>query len=180
MPGSLMTEVFGLHKDRLYITVYEDDDEAFRLWSRGHGVPAGRIFRFGKKDNFWAMGETGPCGPCSEIHYDLDPGSKAATRELIEKGSDRFIELWNLVFMQYEPGRRGGPQTAPFAVDRHGDGLGTDGGRPAGEDEQLGDRPVHAVDRRDMRGRPGASIRPATKAISPSASSPTTSGPRPF
>jgi alanyl-tRNA synthetase len=99
----LVTEVFKLDKSRLYVTVYEEDDEAFALWHEEIGVPAERIFRFGKKDNFWAMGDTGPCGPCSEFHYDLDPrGEAGRPRDLIESGSDRFIELWNLVFMQYE------------------------------------------------------------------------------
>lgn len=98
----LVTEVFGLARERLYATVYEDDEEAFRLWNERVGLPGERIFRFGKKDNFWAMGETGPCGPCSEIHYDIDPDfEKGEVRTLIESGSDRFVELWNLVFMQY-------------------------------------------------------------------------------
>lgn len=99
----LVTEVFGLPRERLYATVYEDDDEAYELWRRDIGVPAEHIFRFGKKDNFWAMGDTGPCGPCSEIHFDIHPGLEAGDpRALIESGSDRFIELWNLVFMQFE------------------------------------------------------------------------------
>ncbi len=99
----LVTEVFGFSKERLYITVYEEDEEAYRLWREKIGVPAERIFSFGKKDNFWAMGETGPCGPCSEIHYDLGPSIAAGNPyDLIASGSDRFMELWNLVFMQYE------------------------------------------------------------------------------
>ena len=99
----LMTEVFRLPKGRLYATVYEDDDEAYALWHRGIGLPVDRIFRFGKKDNFWAMGETGPCGPCSELHFDFNPAlEEGDPRVLIEKGSDRFVELWNLVFMQFE------------------------------------------------------------------------------
>lgn len=98
----LVTEVFKLKEDRLYATVYEEDDEAFRIWNGDIGVPEKRIFRFGKKDNFWAMGETGPCGPCSEIHYDIDSTiEKGEPYALIEKGSNRFLELWNLVFMQY-------------------------------------------------------------------------------
>jgi len=98
----LVTEVFKLKKDRLYATVYEEDEEAFRIWNEDMGVPEERIFRFGQKDNFWAMGETGPCGPCSEIHYDIDPAMGGdEPYALIEKGNDRFLELWNLVFMQY-------------------------------------------------------------------------------
>lgn len=99
----LMTGVFRLPVDRLYATVYEDDDEAYRLWRGEIGLPADRVFRFGKKDNFWAMGDTGPCGPCSELHYDFAPLlEEGEPRDLIEKGSDRFVELWNLVFMQFE------------------------------------------------------------------------------
>jgi len=104
----LMTDVFKLSRDRLFVTIYEEDDEAFDLWTREAGVPPEKIFRLGKKDNFWAMGETGPCGPCSEIHYDLDPDyEKGEPRDLIEKGSDRYIELWNLVFMQYFQDEKG-------------------------------------------------------------------------
>jgi alanyl-tRNA synthetase len=104
----LVTGVFGLPADRLYATVYLDDDEAFRIWADEVGVPKKRIFRYGKKDNFWAMGDTGPCGPCSELHYDLgedlEPGDPFA---LIEKGSDRFLELWNLVFMEFDQDEKG-------------------------------------------------------------------------
>ncbi len=98
----LVTGVFKLPTDRLYATVYLDDDAAFRLWNEGIGLPAERIFRYGKKDNFWAMGDTGPCGPCSEIHYDLGEDIEAGRPEaLIESGSFRFVELWNLVFMEF-------------------------------------------------------------------------------
>jgi alanyl-tRNA synthetase len=104
----LVTRVFGLPKDRLYATVYLDDDEAFRIWADDVGVPRDRIFRYGKKDNFWAMGDTGPCGPCSEIHYDLGEDIEAGEPfGLIEKGSDRFVELWNLVFMEFDQGADG-------------------------------------------------------------------------
>ncbi|MDI6845916.1 MAG: alanine--tRNA ligase [Candidatus Saccharicenans sp.] len=98
----LVTGVFKLPLHRLYITVYQEDDEAFRIWNQEIGVPADRIFRFGREDNFWAMGETGPCGPCSEIHYDLGEDIEAGVpAELIARGSDRFVELWNLVFMEF-------------------------------------------------------------------------------
>ncbi len=104
----LVTRVFGLPQDRLYATVYLDDDEAYRLWAEEVGVPRNRIFRYGKKDNFWAMGDTGPCGPCSEIHYDLGADIEAGEPfQLIEKGSDRFVELWNLVFMEFDQGADG-------------------------------------------------------------------------
>ena len=104
----LMTDVFKLSRDRLFVTIYEEDDEAFDIWTKENAVPPEKIFRLGKTDNFWAMGETGPCGPCSEIHYDLDPDyEKGEPRDLIEKGSDRYSELWNLVFMQYFQDEKG-------------------------------------------------------------------------
>jgi len=98
----LVVDVYGLSVDRLWFTVYQDDDEAERLW-REVGVPEGRILRFGEKDNFWAMGETGPCGPCSEIHYDRggDP-LHPSRRELVNGEGDDVVEIWNLVFMQFE------------------------------------------------------------------------------
>src|SRR5512135_366256 len=104
----LVTGVFRLPQDRLYATIYEEDDEAFRIWNQEIGVPRDRIFRYGKKDNFWAMGDTGPCGPCSEIHYDLGADIEAGEPfRLIEQGSDRFVELWNLVFMEFDQGADG-------------------------------------------------------------------------
>ncbi len=120
----LITGVFGLPKDRLYATVYLDDDEAFRLWADEAGVPPSRIFRYGKKDNFWAMGDSGPCGPCSEIHFDLgedvEPGDPF---RLIEKGSDRFVELWNLVFMEFDQGLDGVLRPLPSPSIDTGMGL---------------------------------------------------------
>jgi alanyl-tRNA synthetase len=99
----LVTKGFNMAEEKLYATVYEEDDEAFEIWNQEVGLSENRVFRFGKKDNYWAMGETGPCGPCSEIHYDLGEEMEAGDPyELIEKGSDRFMELWNLVFMQYD------------------------------------------------------------------------------
>ncbi len=120
----LVHGIFGLPADRLYATVYQDDDEAYELWHKGIGVPAERIFRFGKKDNFWAMGDTGPCGPCSELHFDLNPGLEAGEpRALIESGSDRFVELWNLVFMQYEQDGTGAMRSLPRPSIDTGMGL---------------------------------------------------------
>ncbi len=120
----LVTGVFGLPADRLYATVYVDDDEAFRIWADEVGVPKKRIFRYGKKDNFWAMGDTGPCGPCSELHYDLgediEPGDPFA---LIEKGSDRFLELWNLVFMEFDQDENGVLRPLPSPSIDTGMGL---------------------------------------------------------
>jgi alanyl-tRNA synthetase len=108
MAWELVTEVFRLPAGRLYATIYEDDEEAYKIWRENIGVPSERIFRYGKKDNFWAMGETGPCGPCSEIHYDAVPDlEEGDPYGLIEKGSDRFVELWNLVFMQFFQDEKG-------------------------------------------------------------------------
>jgi alanyl-tRNA synthetase len=101
----LVTNHYGLPKDKLYVTVFREDDEAEELWQTVAGVPKSRIFRLDEKDNFWQMGETGPCGPCSEIHYDLGPGTAAPGREheeFPEDGGGRFVEIWNLVFMQFD------------------------------------------------------------------------------
>ncbi len=101
----LITKEYGLPKDRLYITVFREDDEAEELWQKVAGVPKDRIFRLDEKDNFWQMGETGPCGPCSEIHYDLGREAAEPGREnekFPEDGGGRFVEIWNLVFMQFD------------------------------------------------------------------------------
>jgi len=95
----LLTSVWKLPKERLYATVYQDDDESFQLWQQVTDIAYDHILRFGDKDNFWEMGETGPCGPCSEIHIDLTPD--ASGKELVNAGDYRVMELWNLVFIQY-------------------------------------------------------------------------------
>ncbi len=100
----LITRHYCLPKDRLYITVFREDDAAEELWQKVAGVPKSRIFRLDEKDNFWQMGETGPCGPCSEIHYDLGPDAAEPGHEHEEfplDGGGRFVEIWNLVFMQF-------------------------------------------------------------------------------
>ena len=100
---TFITEDLKLPKDRLYITVYKDDDEAFELWQKVAGVAPERIFRLGEKDNFWSMGDTGPCGPCSEIHFDQGADMACGPDCGIGKcDCDRFLEIWNLVFMQFE------------------------------------------------------------------------------
>ncbi len=101
----LITKEYGLPKDRLYVTVFREDDEAEELWQKIACVPKERIFRLDEKDNFWQMGETGPCGPCSEIHYDLGIEAAEPGREDEQFPNDaggRFVEIWNLVFMQYD------------------------------------------------------------------------------
>jgi alanyl-tRNA synthetase len=111
----LLTRLYHLPPARLWITVYKDDDEAFRIWQDKIGVPEHKINRLGDKDNFWQMGETGPCGPCSEIHYDLGPEFGPGE---FSDGNRRYIEIWNLVFMQYFRNESGSllPLPAP-AID---------------------------------------------------------------
>ncbi|HYW42546.1 MAG TPA: alanine--tRNA ligase [Bryobacteraceae bacterium] len=101
----LITKVYGLPKDKLYVTVFREDDEAEELWQKVAGVPKSRIFRLDEADNFWQMGDTGPCGPCSEIHYDLGPEAADPGKENVEfpgDAGDRYVEIWNLVFMQFD------------------------------------------------------------------------------
>ena len=101
----LVTKHYNLPKDKLYITVFRKDDEAEELWQKVAGVPKSRIFRLDEKDNFWQMGDTGPCGPCSEIHYDMGPHAAPPGKEDVAfpgDAGDRFVEIWNLVFMQYD------------------------------------------------------------------------------
>jgi len=99
---NLITKEFGLDKDRLLVTVYHDDDQAFDLWRKIAGVPEDRIIRIATSDNFWAMGDTGPCGPCSEIFFDHGPSIVGGPPGSADEDGDRFIEIWNLVFMQFE------------------------------------------------------------------------------
>src|SRR4030081_3891920 len=106
---NLITKEFGLPKDKLTATVYVDDDEAFGLWKKIAGLPDSRIIRIAGSDNFWQMGDTGPCGPCSEIFYDHGDKIWGGPPGSPEQDGDRFIEIWNLVFMQFDqvaPGQR--------------------------------------------------------------------------
>ncbi len=98
----LITKDFGLNKNRLYFTVFSEDDEAFNLWKKITGFNDDRIIRIPTSDNFWSMGETGPCGPCSEIFYDHGDHLKGGLPGTKDQDGDRYIEIWNLVFMQYE------------------------------------------------------------------------------
>ncbi len=121
----LITKDYGLPKDRLYVTVFREDDEAEELWQKVAGVPKDRIFRLDEKDNFWQMGETGPCGPCSEIHYDLGPEAAEPGREHEPFPSDaggRFVEIWNLVFMQFN--RDAGGMLTPLPRPSIDTGMG--------------------------------------------------------
>ena len=106
---NLITREFGLNVDRLLVTVYHDDDEAYDLWKKIAGFSDSRIIRIASSDNFWSMGDTGPCGPCSEIFYDQGEALKGGPPGSPDEDGDRFLEFWNLVFMQYEqvaPGQR--------------------------------------------------------------------------
>ena len=95
-----LTEKVGLPKDKLWVSVFRDDDEAFDMWTKQIGVPKDRVVRMDEASNFWAMGDTGPCGPCTEIH--IDRGESFGKDETIFDGGERFLEIWNLVFMQFE------------------------------------------------------------------------------
>ncbi len=99
---NLVTREFGLDKDRLLVTVYAEDDDAHDLWKKIAGLSEDKIIRIPTSDNFWAMGETGPCGPCSEIFYDHGPAIPGGPPGSPDEDGDRFIEIWNLVFMQFE------------------------------------------------------------------------------
>ena len=98
----LLTKDFGLPKDKLAVTIYYNDEEAYNLWKKVSGLPDDRIIRISTKDNFWQMGDTGPCGPCSEIFYDHGPEVWGGLPGTPEEDGDRFIEIWNLVFDQFE------------------------------------------------------------------------------
>ncbi|MBO8159813.1 alanine--tRNA ligase [Thermosyntropha sp.] len=119
-----LTSRLGLHKEKLWITIYENDDESFRLWQEIAGIDPDRIVRMGEKDNFWSMGETGPCGPCSEIMYDR--GKEYACSENCGVGicdCDRWLEIWNLVFMQYNRDEEGNLTPLPRPSIDTGMGL---------------------------------------------------------
>ncbi|HAG90559.1 MAG TPA: alanine--tRNA ligase [Bdellovibrionales bacterium] len=117
-------EELQLPKDRLYVTVFEEDDEAAEIWHKQEGIPKDRIYRFGEKDNFWRMGDTGPCGPCSEIFYDLGDQVGGDPKENVMGGEgDRFMEIWNLVFMQYNDDGQGNLTALPNPSIDTGMGL---------------------------------------------------------
>ncbi len=99
---NLITKEFGLDKDKIYVSVYHEDDEAFNFWKKIAGFSDDRIIRIATSDNFWSMGETGPCGPCSEIFYDHGDHLKGGLPGTKDEDGDRYIEIWNLVFMQFE------------------------------------------------------------------------------
>ena len=115
----------GLPREKLWITIFTDDDEAHALWQEVAGVSPERIIRLGEKDNFWAMGDTGPCGPCSEIHYDRGPEYACQAEECAigKCDCDRFLEVWNLVFMQFNRDESGNLTPLPKPSIDTGMGL---------------------------------------------------------
>ena len=120
----LITKDFAIDKNRLYVSVFQDDDEAADIWHKQEGVPKDRIYRFGEKDNFWRMGDSGPCGPCSEIFYDLGPEVPGDPKENVMGGNgDRYMEFWNLVFMQFHEDGKGGRTQLPKPSVDTGMGL---------------------------------------------------------
>ncbi|WP_096016972.1 alanine--tRNA ligase [Campylobacter lanienae] len=116
-----VTEILKLPKDRLYITVHKNDDEAYEIWQRY--IDKDRIYKFGDKDNFWAMGDTGPCGPCSEIFYDQGSEHFNSDEDYMGGDGDRFLEIWNLVFMQFERSSDGSMSPLPKPSIDTGMGL---------------------------------------------------------
>ena len=120
---TLLTRDFGLDKEKLLVTVYHTDDEAANLWKTIAGLPDERIIRISTDDNFWRMGDTGPCGPCSEIFYDHGPAIPGGPPGSPDEDGDRFIEIWNLVFMQYEEGPPGTRNALPRPSIDTGMGL---------------------------------------------------------
>ncbi len=159
----LLTEVFGLDGDRLWVTVHDSDDEAEQIWIDKVGVPPERIQRMGDEDNFWAMGETGPCGPDSELFFDKgeayghDGGPKHG-------GDQRFVEIWNLVFMQFNRDARRRPHRAAAQEHRHRRRPGAHPAHPPGARLHLRHRPVPA---RSSRPRPRSSGPPTAPTSGP-------------
>ncbi|MCG7544331.1 alanine--tRNA ligase [Pseudoalteromonas sp. MM17-2] len=120
---TFLTEELGLPKEKLWVTVFTEDDEAADIWINKIGVPAERVSRIGEKDNFWSMGDTGPCGPCSEIFYDHGEEVWGGPPGTPEEDGDRYIEIWNLVFMQYNRHADGTMEALPNPSIDTGMGL---------------------------------------------------------
>ncbi|HED16421.1 MAG TPA: alanine--tRNA ligase, partial [Gammaproteobacteria bacterium] len=118
-----LTETLSIPPEKLWITVYEEDEEAYNIWLKDIGVAADRIGRIGAKDNFWSMGDTGPCGPCSEIFYDHGEEVAGGPPGSADEDGDRYIEIWNLVFMQYDRDAQGNLNPLPRPSVDTGMGL---------------------------------------------------------
>ncbi len=132
-----LTKRLGIDPARLWVTVYKDDDEAARIWLEEMGVPRERFGRLGDKSNFWAMGDTGPCGPCSEIFYDHGAEIPGGPPGSPDEDGDRYVEIWNLVFMQYERAADGTLTPLPKPSVDTGMGLERHRGRAAGRALEL-------------------------------------------
>ena len=120
---AFLTDTLELPAERLWVTVYEEDDEAAEIWLNDVGVDSSRFSRIGAADNFWSMGDTGPCGPCSEIFYDHGPDVPGGPPGTPEEDGDRYVEIWNLVFMQYDRGANGALTPLPKPSIDTGMGL---------------------------------------------------------
>ena len=141
---NLVTKEFGLPKDKLLVTVYADDDHAFDLWKKIAGFPDERIIRIATSANFWQMGDTGPCGPCSEIFFDQGEDIAGGPPGSPDEDGDRFLEFWNLVFMQYEQLPGGERVDLPRPSIDTGMGLERVAAVLQGVHEHLRHRPVPA------------------------------------
>ena len=118
---SVITKVLNLPEEKLWASVYETDDESFKLWEKY--LPKSRIVRLGEKDNFWSMGPVGPCGPCSEILYDRGPSYGSASSPANDESGERYLELWNLVFMESNRSEDGSLSPLPKKCIDTGAGL---------------------------------------------------------
>jgi alanyl-tRNA synthetase len=118
-----LINVLKIPKDKLYVTVFKNDTEAYKIWEKEIGIDKKRILKLGEKDNFWSMGEVGPCGPCSEIFYDNGKEFSCGKKCTVGCDCDRFVEIWNLVFMQYEKDKKGNLKNLPAPSVDTGAGL---------------------------------------------------------
>jgi alanyl-tRNA synthetase len=165
---TLITKDYGLPKERLLVTVYSEDDEAFALWKKIAGLAESRIVRIPTSDNFWSMGETGPCGPCSEIFYDHGPEHAGGPPGSPDAEGDRWIEIWNLVFMQFEQVTR--EQRVPLPRPSIDTGMGLERlaavlqGKHDNYDTDLL-RPIMEAAAGIVGAGPDGAVRPSFKAI---------------
>ena len=139
-----LTETLGLPAERLWVTVYEDDDEAADIWLNEMKVDPERFSRLGAKDNFWAMGDTGPCGPCSEIFFDHGADVPGGPPGSPDEDGDRYVEIWNLVFMQFDRAADGDNEFIAETVGGYRYGSRAHCGGHAARPQQLPDRSFRA------------------------------------
>ena len=170
----LLTGVYALPKDKLWVTVYIDDDEAYAVWRDDIGIPEERIVRIGDNkgakyasDNFWQMADTGPCGPCSEIFYDHGPDVAGGPPGSPDADGDRYIEIWNLVFMQFNRDAQGNARAVAEGQRRYRHGARAPRRGAAARAFELRDRPVRRPDprRRARDRRPSDLAAPSLRVI---------------